>query len=101
MTPRQDIEAVRTQALDLHKKLIDEARARYELVNGPVHPAKLLQLLAFDPGFTWLKPLTRAIISIDERLETTPEPTEAEAAEVRVQLEQCFVTGAEPLLAAA
>lgn len=91
MTPRQDIEAVRAEALGLHKKLIDAARLRYEARHGAVkNPGEMLRLVAFDPEFAWLRPLTRLILGIDETLERGVEPTEADAVRVRADVEETF-----------
>ena len=94
MTPRQDIEAVRAEALGLHKKLIDAARLQYEARHGSVvHPGEMLRLVAFDPEFAWVRPLTRLILDIDERLETPGPLTPADAAQVRADVEEMFGPG--------
>ena len=91
MSPRQDIEAVRTEALSLHKKLIDAALTQYEVRHGTVvKTGERLRLLAFDPEFAWLHPLTRLILEIDERLEREKPVTEADAAWVRAEVEAVF-----------
>ncbi|MBK7859965.1 MAG: hypothetical protein IPJ65_15345 [Archangiaceae bacterium] len=90
MNPRQDIEAVRSEALGLHKRLIDAARMKYEARHGVVQPGEMLRLVAFDPEFSWLRPLTRLILDIDERLEKETPVTEADAAQVRAEVEQVF-----------
>lgn len=91
MTPRQDIEAVRAEALGLHKKLIDAARLQYEARHGVVvRPGEMLRLVAFDPDFAWVRPLTRLILDIDEKLESDGPITEDDAAIVRAQVEEIF-----------
>ena len=90
MNPRQDIEAVRAEALGLHKKLIDAARLQYEARHGNVAPGEMLRLVAFDPDFAWLRPLTRLILDIDERLESEHVLTAEDAAEVRAAVEEVF-----------
>jgi hypothetical protein len=90
-SPRQDIEAVRAEALDLHKKLIDAARLQYEARHGAVaRPGEMLRLVAFDPEFAWLRPLTRLILDIDERLESDEVVTDADAARVRAAVDEIF-----------
>ncbi|MBS1153401.1 MAG: hypothetical protein H6Q89_5099 [Myxococcaceae bacterium] len=89
MTPRHDIKTVRAQALELHKRLIDQARVRYEVAHGRVGPGEMLRIVTFDPDFAWLRPLTQAILAIDDRLDL-PELTHADAAAVRLQLEQAL-----------
>lgn len=91
MNPRDDIEAVRAEALGLHKKLIDGARAQYEARHGVVtRPGEMLRLMAFDPDFAWLRPLTRLILSIDDRLDAPSAVTPADAAAVRAEVEAMF-----------
>lgn len=91
MTPRQEIEAVRAEALGLHKKLIDAARLRYEALHGAVEsPGEMLRLVAFDPEFAWLRPLTGLILEIDEKLEAEDPVTAADAVGVRAAVEEVF-----------
>ena len=88
MTARAHITALRAQALTLHKTMIDEARVRYEARHGNVvAPGEMLRLVAFDPEFAWLKPLTGLILEIDDRLDGT-ELTEADTHAVKLQLAQ-------------
>jgi hypothetical protein len=90
-TPRQDIEVVRAEALGLHKRLIDAARAQYEAQHGVVvRPGEMLRLVAFDPEFAWLRPLTRLILEIDEQLESGEAITDADAMRVRAAVEEIF-----------
>ena len=96
MTPRHDIKSVRAHALGLHKKLIDATRTRYEAAHGRIDPGEMMRLVAFDPEFAWLHPLSRLIFGIKDRLEQ-PELTEIDAAEVRWELERVFSgSGGEP-----
>ena len=91
MTPREEIEAVRAEALGLHKKLIDAARLRYEALHGAVEsPGEMLRLVAFDPEFAWLRPLTRLILEMDETLEAKAPPTATDALRVRMAVEEIF-----------
>lgn len=88
MTARHHITALRAQALTLHKQMIDEARVRYETQHGRViAPGEMLRLVAFDPEFAWLKPLTGLILEMDDRLDQ-PELTAADADAVKLQLAQ-------------
>lgn len=91
MTPREEIEAVRAEALGLHKKLIDAARLRYEALYGAVEgPGEMLRLVAFDPEFAWLRPLTRLILDMDDRLESEAPVTPVDALRVRAAVEEIF-----------
>ncbi len=91
MNPRQDIEAVRAEALGLHKKIIDAAFLQYEARKGAVlQPSERLRLVAFDPEFAWIHPLTKLILAIDERLEDGKPITALDAAKVRAEVDQIF-----------
>lgn len=88
MTARANLTSLRAQALSLHKQMIDEARLRYEAQHGKVlAPGEMLRLVAFDPAFAWLKPLTGLILSIDDRLDEA-DLTDADTDAVKVQLAQ-------------
>ncbi|HKU39425.1 MAG TPA: hypothetical protein VJR89_14805 [Polyangiales bacterium] len=66
---RSDVETVRSAALHLHKVLIDTVRLEHEREYGRIgSPAELLQLVAFDPRFAWLRPLSRQIVALDDQL---------------------------------
>jgi catechol 2,3-dioxygenase len=61
---------LRAGLLHLHKALLDDARAAYELDRGRVGSAgNLLQLVINDPWFAWLHPLSELLVRIDETLE--------------------------------
>lgn len=93
MTARHAIKTLRAQALTFHKRMIDEARVQYEARHGQVVvPGEMLRLMAFDPEFAWLKPLTGLILSIDDRLDL-PELTDADTDAVRLQISQVMRGG--------
>ena len=93
MTARHDIKTLRAQALTFHKRMIDDARVRYEKGHGKVVvPGEMLRLMAFDPEFAWLRPLTGLILSIDDRLDLG-EVTEADTDAVRQQIAQVMHGG--------
>ena len=49
---------------------MDSERVEYEKAFGPIASANdFLGLLARDPWFAWLSPLTRLLVSMDETLE--------------------------------
>jgi hypothetical protein len=51
---------------DLHRALLERARRDYERERGSlVNPAQLLQLLATDPYFHWLRALSELMVDID------------------------------------
>lgn len=54
-------------ALALHAWLLESTRRDYERLRGRVASSgELLQLVAFDPAFAWLSPLTRGIDALQE-----------------------------------
>ena len=62
--------SLREAVLQLHKALVDSERVEYERAFGPVGSATdFLRLLATDPWFAWLSPLTRLLVSMDEAIE--------------------------------
>jgi catechol 2,3-dioxygenase len=58
---------LRVQLLRLHKVLLDDAKAAYELDRGRItSTGHLLQLVIDDPWFAWLHALSGLIVRIDE-----------------------------------
>jgi hypothetical protein len=79
---------LRTQLLQLHKVLLDDARAAFELDRGRVGTtANLLQLVINDPWFAWLHSLSELIVRIDESVAREAPATEADAAALLDQVE--------------
>jgi hypothetical protein len=69
--------SLRDAVLQLHKSLVDSERVEYERAFGPIGSANdFLRLLATDPWFAWLSPLTRLLVTIDEALEGEEPLTE-------------------------
>lgn len=67
--------------LALHKTLLERQRLWYERDHGRVESGgQLLQLLAYDPAFAWLRVLSVFIVQIDERLEDKDSPLTSEGA---------------------
>lgn len=82
------IETVRVSLIDLHKVLVDQARADYEKKHKPVQsPGEWLGLLMSDPFFEWLRPLTALITSIDELLDGKQMVGISEATALRAKIE--------------
>ena len=85
---RQHLRELRTQLLNLHKVLIDDAKLAYELDRGRVgNNAILLQLVINDPWFAWLHLLSGMIVRIDESIAKDAPTTEADAAAILEQVE--------------
>lgn len=67
---RQRLDELRLKLLRLHKVLLDDEKAAYERIFGPVGgPGKLLGLVMSDPFFDWLHQISRLIVRIDETSE--------------------------------
>lgn len=69
---------LRDALLHLHKTLVESERVEYERVLGPIpSPNEFLRLLARDPWFAWLSPLTGLLVSIDEAVDAKEPLTRA------------------------
>jgi catechol 2,3-dioxygenase len=67
---RSKLRELRTRLLHLHKVLLEDARAAYELDRGRVGSVgNLLQLVINDPWFAWLHALSELVVRIDQTLE--------------------------------
>jgi len=68
-TTRDTRTALRTPLLDLHRALSDSERIVYERSAGAIpSQGAFLQLLAHDPWFEWLRPLSSLIAETDAAL---------------------------------
>jgi hypothetical protein len=67
---RSNLRELRTRLLQLHKVLLEDARAAYELDRGRVGSVgNLLQLVINDPWFAWLHALSELVVRIDQTLD--------------------------------
>lgn len=74
---KSNLISLRDAVLKLHKALVDSERVEYERTMGPIPSSNdFLRLLATDPWFAWLAPLTRLLVSMDEALESEEPLTE-------------------------
>ena len=72
---RQHLFELRDPLLNLHKALVDSERIFYEQTLGKIlSPRHFLQLLAGDPWFAWLHPLSELIVTIDTVLDAKIPP---------------------------
>jgi catechol 2,3-dioxygenase len=86
---RTKLRELRGTLLRLHKVLLDDARAAYEMDRGRVPSnATLLQLVINDPWFAWLHSLSELVVRIDETVETDSPATDADAATLIDQVEK-------------
>ncbi len=74
-TVREHLRQLRDHLLHLHKALVDSERIGYEQTIGRIgSPQQFLQLLAADPWFGWLHPLSELIVTIDTALDAKNPP---------------------------
>ena len=77
---RQRLRDLRLALLQLHKVLLDDARATYEMDRGRVgSSASLLQLVIDDPWFAWLHSVSELVVRIDETVDNGSVATDADA----------------------
>ena len=96
---RERLRELRAKLLQLHKVLLDDARASYEMDRGRVPSnASLLQLVINDPWFAWLRPLSEKVVRIDVMLLPDAEATEADAVTLLEEVERLLspAEGEEP-----
>ena len=64
----------------LHKALIDALRQEYELTHAAVSgPRELFDLVARDPFFAWLHPLSQAMVEVEDMAARPASPAELQA----------------------
>jgi len=86
---RTQLSELRTRLLHLHKVLLDDTRAAYEMDRGSVGTsANLLQLVINDPWFAWLHSVSGLVVSIDETLAPDSPATDADGAALIEQVEK-------------
>jgi catechol 2,3-dioxygenase len=87
---------LRAKLLHLHKVLLDDARAAYELDRGRVASVgHLLQLVINDPWFAWLHALSGLIVRIDEGAGREGAATMADSVALIDQVEQLLTASEE------
>ena len=77
----------------LHKALIDVTQHDYEKVHGKVkNPYALFALVAHDPAFAWLQPMTRLIVEIEDLIgRPLPPPAKSDVTEMRKKIDELLV----------
>ena len=86
---RQRLRDLRARLLHLHKVLLDDTRAAYELDRGRVgSTANLLQLVIKDPWFAWLHSLSEMVVRIDETVEHGAPATQSDGTALLDQVER-------------
>ncbi|HWN09596.1 MAG TPA: hypothetical protein VNO50_10070 [Pyrinomonadaceae bacterium] len=78
---REQLRAVRTVLLSLHKTLLDFEREAYERERRKISNSyEFLNLVMSDPWFAWLRRLSELIVEIDELLANRESPRETTGA---------------------
>lgn len=86
---RHKLRDLRARLLHLHKVLLDDARATYEMDRGRVaNNAALLQLVINDAWFAWLHALSELVVRIDQTVEHEAPATGADAAALLESVER-------------
>ena len=89
---RARLNELRTMLLDLHKALLDDAKAAYELDRGRIpSAATLLQLVIHDPWFAWLHQLSEIVVRIDEMTAPDAKTGEPDARTLLEQVDRLLV----------
>ncbi len=89
---RTRLSDLRARLLALHKSLLDDARAAYEMDRGDVgSPGNLLQLVINDPWFAWLRQLSELVVRIDEATGPDSAFTEGDAKALLDQVDRLLL----------
>jgi len=81
------LQAIRPELLRLHKALLDSERIVYEQANGPIaNSGEFFRLVIDDEAFSWLRPISKFIVQIDELLDLRKKDTvEPESAAILLE----------------
>ena len=89
---RTRLNDLRTALLALHKALLDDATAAYELDRGRIASAgALLQLVIHDPWFAWLHQVSEIVVRIDEMTRPDAKTAESDAQVLLEQIDRLLV----------
>ena len=92
----QQLNDLRHGLLALHKTLLDRQRLWYERDHGRLESGgQMLQLLAYDPAFAWLRVLSALIVQIDERLDDKDQPLTSAGARALLDEARGVIVGKE------
>ena len=97
-SPRSKLDRLAAAARVLHKALIDATQRVYEKTHGRItNPYALFTIVANDPAFAWLQPLTRAIVDLEDLAgRKEPAPVEADVQESRATFQMLLTTEGVP-----
>lgn len=95
---RQRLDRIAEAARVLHKALIDETKREFEKTHGRINnPYALFTIVANDPAFQWLQPMTRAIVEVEDIIGRKEPPlAEADVKVARIKLEHLLTAEGEP-----
>jgi len=86
---RARLAELRTRLLALHKALLDDAKAAYEMDRGRIASAgALLQLVIHDPWFAWLHQISELVVRIDVMTAADAKATEPDAKALLEQVDR-------------
>ncbi|MEO1621180.1 MAG: hypothetical protein AAFU53_09130, partial [Cyanobacteria bacterium J06632_3] len=64
------LKKIRPELLKLHKALLYSERTVYEQTHGPIaNSGEFFRLVTEDEAFSWLRPISKFIVQIDELLD--------------------------------
>lgn len=90
----RQLNELRHGLLALHKALLERQRLWHERDHGRLETGgQMLQLLAYDPAFAWLRVLSALIVQIDERLDDKDQPLTSEGAKTLVDEARGVIVG--------
>jgi hypothetical protein len=90
-SPRDQLAALRLPLLELHRRLLDTERRRYEQAHGRVSAGELLTLALRDQQFAWLHPISELIVRIDELIALDDLPDEKDVRFIADQVRTVLV----------
>jgi hypothetical protein len=96
--PRSKLDRMAAAARTLHKALIDATQREFEKTHGRItNPYALFTIVANDPAFAWLQPMTRAIVELEDLAgRREPPPSGSEVKQSRAALEKLLRTEGDP-----
>jgi hypothetical protein len=94
MTPFFDMVALSKALRQLHHEVLEVGLRGHAAAHGRIEdPFARLALVREDPSFEWIKPLTSALVDLDEALDAEDSALRAPAVLDRIQ---GLLTGKEP-----
>ncbi|HLY10991.1 MAG TPA: hypothetical protein VKW04_16945 [Planctomycetota bacterium] len=95
---RSKLDRLSAAARTLHKALIDATQRDYEKIHGRIgNPYQLFTIVANDPAFAWLQPMTRAIVEVEDlAARKEPAPTEGDWKDALQKLDRLLKTAGQP-----